>query len=155
MLALIAEAAGHPAWRDPAWVTSVAAVLSALGGWGGAVIAGRKTQKQTQKEIAATREAVTNNHGTHIREDIDRVITHQSDIMRRIDTLAAKIDLAEVERSDQGAASAHRFTRLERAIDGLLADVRSSHQEHARLHARIDKKEDRPGTGPDEDGQAA
>lgn len=84
-----------------------------------------------------TTESVTNNHGTHMRDDLDEVRAGLETVLARLDT-AETARQADVERQDDALATiGARVSRVETHADGLRADLRA-------LDARITHQEERP-----------
>lgn len=82
-------------------------------------------------------ESVTNNHGTHMRDDLDEVRAGLETVLARLD-IAETARQADVERQDDALATiGARVSRVETHADGLRADLRA-------LDARITHQEDRP-----------
>jgi len=82
-------------------------------------------------------ESVTNNHGTHMRDDLDEVRAGLETVLARLDT-AETARQADVERQDDALATiGARVSRVETHADGLRADLRA-------LDARITHQEERP-----------
>lgn len=97
---------------------------------------GRHTDAAKTAAERAT-ESVTNNHGTHMRDDIDEVRAGLETVLARLDT-AETARQADVERQDDALATiGARVFRVETHADGLRADLRA-------LDARITHQEERP-----------
>lgn len=73
----------------------------------------------------AARDGVTNQHGTHPREDLDEVRAQLSTVLARLDT-AETARQTDVERQDATlSAISTRVARVETQADGLRADIRA------------------------------
>lgn len=97
---------------------------------------GRRTDAAKTAAERAT-ESVTNNHGTHMRDDLDEVRASLETVLARLDT-AETARQADVERQDDALATiGARVSRVETHADGLRADLRA-------LDARITHQEERP-----------
>ena len=73
----------------------------------------------------AARDGVTNQHGTHLREDLDEVRAQLSMVLARLDT-AETARQTDVERQDATlSAISTRVARVEMQADGLRADIRA------------------------------
>ncbi|MCZ0858177.1 hypothetical protein OHJ16_08995 [Actinomyces israelii] len=73
----------------------------------------------------AARDGVTNQHGTHLREDLDEVRAQLSTVLARLDT-AETARQTDVERQDATlSAISTRVARVEMQADGLRADIRA------------------------------
>lgn len=85
----------------------------------------------------AARRGVDNEHGTHLRDDIDEVRASLSTVLDRLDT-AETARQADVERQATTLACiSTRMARVETQADGLRADIRA-------LDARVTRQESRP-----------
>ena len=68
---------------------------------------------------------MTNQHGTHLREDLDEVRAQLSTVLARLDT-AETARQTDVERQDATlSAISTRVARVETQADGLRADIRA------------------------------
>ena len=73
----------------------------------------------------AARDGVTNQHGTHLREDLDEVRAQLSTVLARLDT-AETARQTDVERQDATlSAISTRVARVEMQAAGLRADIRA------------------------------
>ena len=73
----------------------------------------------------AARDGVTNQHGTHLREDLDEVRAQLSMVLARLDT-AETARQTDVERQDATlSAISTRVARVEMQADGRRADIRA------------------------------
>lgn len=82
------------------------------------------------------RRGVTNEHGTHLRDDLDEVRDNLNTVLARLDT-AETARQADVERSEEKLEIiARRVSRVETHADGLRADLRSLDARVARQEVR-------------------
>lgn len=133
--------ATHPAWRDPAWVTSVATLLTALAGlWGGFHIgrqgskAAARSREETRAAIEetleaaqATKEQVTNHHPSNLRDDVSEI---QVQVAQTREQLAHLTDMFVAGQQ----ASAARDDALRSSVDSINA---RSEQTHDAIFSRL------------------
>lgn len=74
------------------------------------------SNNKLKKDLAETKRAVTNNHKTHLREDLD--VKH-NDIMSVLQNLAAKI--AKLEKTD--AAISEKLTIMKHLSESRNRDI--------------------------------
>lgn len=139
-----------PAWRDPAWVTSVSTLLATLGAaWGGwhmghhgargATAAHAETLaklEETRAVAEATQEQVTNHHDTNLRDDITEIrdaVSHLTDVVR-------EDQLARAAREDAIRASLDTInSRADRTHDAIFSRLHAL--ESGRCQGRAAREE--------------
>lgn len=122
----------EPILKDPgvieAMVAVVIAVLTAVAALlGFGVKRLRDLQKlstETSKQVAVTKEQVTNNHDTNLRDDVTELKTLMTDGFRRMD--------------HQFGEAHDRQVITDRRIEGVEMNAR---QEHERIWKSLEKKE--------------
>ena len=123
----------EPILKDPgvieAMVAVVIAVLTAVAALlGFGVKRLRDLQKlstETSKQVAVTKEQVTNNHDTNLRDDVTDLKILVTDGFRRMDNLFGE--------------SHDRQVITDRRIEGVESNAR---QEHERIWKALEKKEE-------------
>ena len=123
----------EPILKDPgvikAMVAVVIAVLTAVTALlGSGVKRLRDLQKlstETKEQVAVTKEQVTNNHDTNLRDDVTDLKILVTDGFRRMDNLFGE--------------SHDRQVITDRRIEGVETNVR---QEHERIWKALEKKEE-------------
>ena len=123
----------EPILKDPgvieAMVAVVIAVLTAVAALlGSGVKRLRDLQKlstETKEQVAVTKEQVTNNHDTNLRDDVTDLKILVTDGFRRMDHLFGE--------------SHDRQVITDRRIEGVESNVR---QEHERIWKALEKKEE-------------
>ena len=83
------------------------------------------------------RRGVTNEHGTHLRDDLDEVRDNLNMVLARLDT-AETARQADAERQDEALHEiSRRMSRAETHTDGLRADLRAIDGRLARQEERV------------------
>lgn len=139
----------HPAWRDPAWLTAVTGLLSALIGGLAAALTGRRRQGHTldalkaiKRSADAANESVTNSHSTNLRDDLDKVQDTVTRMETGVDKLDSKVDvladlIVDFERNsrqrDEATQARADITHaaMNRRLDALEAAQAPSSQQEA------------------------
>ncbi|MCR2051967.1 DUF2746 domain-containing protein [Actinomyces bowdenii] len=134
----VLSAVADPAWRDPAWLTAVTGLLSALIGGLAAALTGRRRQGHTldalkaiKRSADAANEGVNNSHSTNLRDDLDKVQA----TVTRLETGLGKLD----SKVDVLADLIVDFERCSRQRDE--ATQASADTSHAAMHRRLDALE--------------
>ena len=134
--------------HDPLWITAIGGLVTAcggvIGGMFGAVGAVSKSHRETEKKLDSIRELAhdakeqtTNNHGTNLRDDIDK-------LGEKLDHIAQTQQLLGQELTAHGQVldqlqAAQRQDRSER----MTLDSQA-HDEHERLWREIERLKNRP-----------
>ncbi|AYD89657.1 hypothetical protein D5R93_05655 [Actinomyces lilanjuaniae] len=121
----------HPVWRDPLWVTAVTSGLAAIIGAVAGLLTRSSRQDRKLDEAAASaeraaasseaaREGISNNHNTHLRDDLDRImqgvdiLLHTQEVTaRRLDEIGQRLELHVVDDDDWQARVERRLLVLE------------------------------------------
>lgn len=134
--------------HDPAWIAAVGGLITACGGVAGGAIgalgAVSKSHRKTQEKLESIRELAhdakeqtTNNHGTNLRDDIDK-------LGEKLDGIASTQLLLGQELTAHGQVldqlqAAQQQDRLER----MRLDSQA-HDEHERLWREIERLRSNP-----------
>ena len=131
----VLPAVADPAWRDPAWLTAVTGLLSALIGGMAAALTGRRRQGHTldalkaiKRSADAANKGVNNSHSTNLRDDLDGVQA----TVTRLETGVGKLD----SKVDVLADLLVGFERCSRQRDE--ATQARADTAHAAMHRRLD-----------------
>ena len=135
-------------FHDPLWITAIGGLITACGsvagGMFGAISAVSKSHRETEKKLDSIRELAhdakeqtTNNHGTNLRDDIDK-------LGEKLDHIAQTQQLLGQELTAHGQVldqlqAAQRQDRSER----MTLDSQA-HDEHERLWREIERLKNRP-----------
>ena len=135
-------------FHDPLWITAIGGLITACGGVAGgmfgAISAVSKSHRETEKKLDSIRELAhdakeqtTNNHGTNLRDDIDK-------LGEKLDHIAQTQQLLGQELTAHGQVldqlqAAQRQDRSER----MTLDSQA-HDEHERLGREIERVKNRP-----------
>ena len=135
-------------FHDPLWITAIGGLITACGGVAGgmfgAISAVSKSHRETEKKLDSIRELAhdakeqtTNNHGTNLRDDIDK-------LGEKLDHIAQTQQLLGQELTAHGQVldqlqAAQRQDRSER----ITLDSQA-HDEHERLWREIERLKNRP-----------
>lgn len=135
-------------FHDPLWITAIGGLITACGGVAGgmfgAISAVSKSHRETEKKLDSIRELAhdakeqtTNNHGTNLRDDIDK-------LGEKLDHIAQTQQLLGQELTAHGHVldqlqAAQRQDRSER----MTLDSQA-HDEHERLWREIERLKNRP-----------
>ena len=130
-------------FHDPLWITAIGGLITACGGVAGgmfgAISAVSKSHRETEKKLDSIRELAhdakeqtTNNHGTNLRDDIDK-------LGEKLDHIAQTQQLLGQELTAHGQVldqlqAAQRQDRSER----MTLDSQA-HDEHERLWREIER----------------
>lgn len=134
-------------FHDPLWITAIGGLITACGGVAGgmfgAISAVSRSHRETEKKLDSIRELAhdakeqtTNNHGTNLRDDIDK-------LDEKLDHIAQTQSLLEQELTAHGHVldqlqAAQRQDRSER----MTLDSQA-HDEHERLWKELDRIKNR------------
>ena len=134
-------------FHDPLWITAIGGLITACGGVAGgmfgAISAISKSHRETEKKLDSIRELAhdakeqtTNNHGTNLRDDIDK-------LDEKLDHIAQTQGLLGQELTAHGHVldqlqAAQRQDRAER----MTLDSQA-HDEHERLWKELDRIKNR------------
>lgn len=135
-------------FHDPLWITAIGGLITACGGVAGgmfgAISAVSKSHRETEKKLDSIRELAhdakeqtTNNHGTNLRDDIDK-LGEKLDHIAQTQQLLGQELMAHGQVLDQLQA-AQRQDRSER----MTLDSQA-HDEHERLWREIERLKNRP-----------
>ena len=135
-------------FHDPLWITAIGGLITACGGVAGgmfgAISAVSRSHRETEKKLDSIRELAhdakeqtTNNHGTNLRDDIDK-------LGEKLDHIAQTQQLLGQELTAHGHVldqlqAAQRQDRSER----MTLDSQA-HDEHERLWHEIERLKNRP-----------
>ena len=135
-------------FHDPLWITAIGGLITACGGVAGgmfgAISAVSKSHRETEKKLDSIRELAhdakeqtTNNHGTNLSDDIDK-------LGEKLDHIAQTQQLLGQELTAHGQVldqlqAAQRQDRSER----MTLDSQA-HDEHERLWREIERLKNRP-----------
>lgn len=134
-------------FHDPLWITAIGGLITACGGVAGgmfgAISAVSKSHRETEKKLDLIRELAhdakeqtTNNHGTNLRDDIDK-LGEKLDHITQTQQLLGQELTAHGQVLDQLQA-AQRQDRSER----MTLDSQA-HDEHERLWKELDRIKNR------------
>lgn len=134
-------------FHDPLWITAIGGLITACGGVAGgmfgAISAISKSHRETEKKLDSIRELAhdakeqtTNNHGTNLRDDIDK-LDEKLDHIAQTQSLLGQELTAHGHVLDQLQA-AQRQDRAER----MTLDSQA-HDEHERLWKELDRIKNR------------
>lgn len=134
-------------FHDPLWITAIGGLITACGGVAGgmfgAISAVSKSHRETEKKLDSIRELAhdakeqtTNNHGTNLRDDIDK-LDEKLDHIAQTQSLLGQELTAHGQVLDQLQA-AQRQDRSER----MTLDSQA-HDEHERLWREIERLKNR------------
>lgn len=134
-------------FHDPLWITAIGGLITACGGVAGgmfgAISAVSKSHRETEKKLDSIRELAhdakeqtTNNHGTNLRDDIDK-LGEKLDHIAQTQSLLGQELTAHGHVLDQLQA-AQRQDRAER----MTLDSQA-HDEHERLWKELDRIKNR------------
>ena len=134
-------------FHDPLWITAIGGLITACGGVAGgmfgAISAVSKSHRETEKKLDSIRELAhdakeqtTNNHGTNLRDDIDK-LDEKLDHIAQTQSLLGQELTAHGHVLDQLQA-AQRQDRAER----MTLDSQA-HDEHERLWKELDRIKNR------------
>ena len=123
----------EPILKDPGVIEAMVAVViavltgvAALLGFGVKRLRDlQKLSTETSKHVAVTKDQVTNNHDTNLRDDVTELKTLMTDGFRRMD--------------HQFGESHDRQVITDRRIEGVESNAR---QEHERIWKALEKKEE-------------
>lgn len=134
-------------FHDPLWITAIGGLITACGGVAGgmfgAISAVSRSHRETEKKLDSIRELAhdakeqtTNNHGTNLRDDIDK-------LGEKLDHIAQTQQLLGQELTAHGQVldqlqAAQRQDRSER----MTLDSQA-HDEHERLWKELDRIKNR------------
>lgn len=134
-------------FHDPLWITAIGGLITACGGVAGgmfgAISAVSRSHRETAKKLDSIRELAhdakeqtTNNHGTNLRDDIDK-------LGEKLDHIASTQQLLGHELEAHGQVldqlqAAQRQDRSER----MTLDSQA-HDEHERLWKELDRIKNR------------
>lgn len=134
-------------FHDPLWITAIGSLITACGGVAGgmfgAISAVSRSHRETAKKLDLIRELAhdakeqtTNNHGTNLRDDIDK-------LGEKLDHIASTQQLLGHELEAHGQVldqlqAAQRQDRSER----MTLDSQA-HDEHERLWKELDRIKNR------------
>ena len=135
-------------FHDPLWITAIGGLITACGGVAGgmfgAISAVSRSHRETAKKLDSIRELAhdakeqtTNNHGTNLRDDIDK-LDEKLDHIAQTQSLLGQELTAHGHVLDQLQA-AQRQDRSER----MTLDSQA-HDEHERLWREIERLKNRP-----------
>lgn len=144
----VLPAVADPAWRDPAWLTAMTGLLSALIGGLAAALTGRRRQGHTldalkaiKRSADAASEGVVNSHSTNLRDDLDGVQATVTRLETGLDKLDSKVDVLADLIVD--------FERCSRQRDE--ATQARADTSHAAMHRRLDALEATQGPSPQQE----
>ena len=134
-------------FHDPLWITAIGGLITACGGAAGsmfgAISAVSRSHRETEKKLDSIRELAhdakeqtTNNHGTNLRDDIDK-LDEKLDHIAQTQSLLGQELTAHGHVLDQLQA-AQRQDRSER----MTLDSQA-HDEHERLWKELDRIKNR------------
>lgn len=124
------------AFWEPRWIMAVSALVTALGGAIGAVIGSR----HSKKAIGDIKRQVQNDHGTNLRDDMDRIGDAVDKALNEFDRIAKAVDTVGADIG--GLRSELRQARKDDAqLRESLEHVRSeAAREHEKIRAEIREK---------------
>ena len=134
-------------FHDPLWITAIGGLITACGGVAGgmfgAISAVSRSHRETAKKLDSIRELAhdakeqtTNNHGTNLRDDIDK-------LGEKLDHIASTQQLLghELEAHGQVLDQLQAAQRQDRA-ERMTLDSQA-HDEHERLWKELDRIKNR------------
>lgn len=134
-------------FHDPLWITAIGGLITACGGVAGSMVgaisAVSRSHRETEKKLDLIRklahdakEQTANNHGTNLRDDIDK-LDEKLDLIAHTQSLLGKelADHGQVLDQLQAAQGQARFERM--ALDS------QAHAEHERIWEEIDQIKNR------------
>ena len=134
-------------FHDPLWITAIGGLITACGGVAGgmfgAISAVSKSHRETEKKLDSIRELAhdakeqtTNNHGTNLRDDIDK-------LGEKLDHIANTQQLLshELEAHGQVLEQLQAIQRQDRS-ERMTLDSQA-HDEHERLWKELDRIKNR------------
>lgn len=135
-------------FHDPLWITAIGGLITACGGVAGgmfgAISAVSKSHRETEKKLDSIRELAhdakeqtTNNHGTNLRDDIDK-LGEKLDHIAQTQQLLGQELTAHGQVLDQLQAAQHQDRSERMTLDS------QSHDEHERLWREIERLKNRP-----------
>ena len=135
-------------FHDPLWITAIGGLITACGGVAGgmfgAISAVSKSHRETEKKLDSIRELAhdakeqtTNNHGTNLRDDIDKLGEKLDHIAQTQQLLGQELTAhGQVLDQLQAAQCQDRSERM--TLDS------QAHDEHERLWREIERLKNRP-----------
>lgn len=130
-------------FHDPLWITAIGGLITACGGVAGgmfgAISAVSKSHRETEKKLDSIRELAhdakeqtTNNHGTNLRDDIDK-LGEKLDGIASTQRLLGQELTAHGQVLDQLQAAQHQDRSERMTLDS------QAHDEHERLWREIER----------------
>lgn len=134
-------------FHDPLWITAIGGLITACGGVAGgmfgAISAVSKSHRETEKKLDSIRELAhdakeqtTNNHGTNLRDDIDK-LGEKLDHIAQTQSLLGQELTAHGQVLDQLQAAQHQDRSERMTLDS------QAHDEHERLWKELDRIKNR------------
>lgn len=134
-------------FHDPLWITAIGGLITACGGVAGgmfgAISAVSKSHRETEKKLDSIRELAhdakeqtTNNHGTNLRDDIDK-LGEKLDGIASTQILLGQELTAHGQVLDQLQAAQHQDRSERMTLDS------QAHDEHERLWKELDRIKNR------------
>lgn len=134
-------------FHDPLWITAIGGLITAFGGVAGSMVGAisvvSRSHRETGKKLDSirklahdTKEQTANNHGTNLRDDIDK-LGEKLDLIAHTQSLLGKelADHGQVLDQLQVAQGQARFERM--ATDS------QAHDEHERIWEEINQIKNR------------
>lgn len=150
LIAILAATPGH-AWRDPEWLQAVAALMPALAGAVGALVAilpqrrvNRRLEDKVDRAGRAAEDAhyaITNDHSSPLREDLDEQFAAVLEDLRQ--TRLAVASIAEAQRASDitiGEAIFGLKTGIERLAERSKEEESAIRKEGTRIAAEIESR---------------
>lgn len=147
MTQILTFLSGALPFHDPLWITAIGGLITACGGVAGSMVgaisAVSRSHRETEKKLDSIRklahdakEQTANNHGTNLRDDIDK-LDEKLDLIAHTQGLLGKelADHGQVLDQLQAAQGQARFERM--AIDS------QAHDEHERIWEELDRIKNR------------
>lgn len=147
MTQILTFLSGALPFHDPLWITAIGGLITACGGVAGSMVgaisAVSRSHSETEKKLDLirklahdTKEQTANNHGTNLRDDIDK-LDEKLDLIAHTQSLLGKelADHGQVLDQLQAAQGQARFERM--AIDS------QAHAEHGRIWEEINQIKNR------------
>ena len=134
-------------FHDPLWITAIGGLITACGGVAGgmfgAISAVSKSHRETEKKLDSIRELAhdakeqtTNNHGTNLRDDIDK-------LGEKLDHIAQTQQLLGQEMRAHGQFLEQLVAaQLQDRSERMTLDSQA-HDEHERLWKELDRIKNR------------
>lgn len=148
MIQVLTFLSGALPFHDPLWITAIGGLITACGGVAGSMVgaisAVSRSHRETEKKLDSIRklahdakEQTANNHGTNLRDDIDK-LDEKLDLIAHTQSLLGKelADHGQVLDQLQAAQGQARFERM--ALDS------QAHAEHERIWEEIERLKNRP-----------